>query len=351
MAARCREHHTDTTVDFTVTMTPAGLKAVQEKGMVAFFKLQSKMSTSNMVLFDASGQIAKYNSPEHILSDFFTIRLDFYDKRRASLLSRAQDQLLRISNKARPLPCAPELTAGLGARLQARARCVRVQVKFILAVVNGELVVSGRKRRDIEADLTAGGYDRMAKTDAAAARRGGGATPSDTEEGEESDPEAAAAAAPGDGKSYDYLLGMSISTLTHEKVRAVTRCCKSATQTGVHGVGGDVVLRCKSGVSAWVLRGGILVRAGASARERARREGGACGAAAAHDARAALERGPRRLRGRVRRVARRRRALARRARGEPAQGQGAQRQEGCAPALLYGWGWTCASLLCPAGVR
>ena len=94
-----------------------------------------------------------------------------------------------------------------------------MQVKFILAVVRGELKVSGRKRRDIEADLEAGGYDRMAKTDAAAARRGGTVTPSDSEEGEEGDGEAAPAAT-GDGKSYDYLLGMAISTLTHEKARA-----------------------------------------------------------------------------------------------------------------------------------
>jgi DNA topoisomerase II len=86
-------------VDFTVTLTEAGIKAVQEKGLVTFFKLQAKMSTSNMMLFDASGKIVKYESPEHIIKDFFELRLDHYAKRRISLLARAQDQLQRISNK------------------------------------------------------------------------------------------------------------------------------------------------------------------------------------------------------------------------------------------------------------
>ena len=115
---RRREHHTDTTVDFTVTMTEAGLKAVAEKGIVQFFKLQTKMSTSNMMLFDADGLITKYNSPEHILRDFFALRLDHYEKRRVQLLARAQNQLLRISNKARPpaalLACRTRMSSSFG---------------------------------------------------------------------------------------------------------------------------------------------------------------------------------------------------------------------------------------------
>jgi DNA gyrase/topoisomerase IV subunit A len=95
-----REHHTDTTVDFTVTMTEAGLQAVTERGLVNFFKLQTKTSTSNMMLFDVNRQIMKYNSPEHIIQDFFTLRLQYYEKRRIHLLAVAQNQLMRISNKA-----------------------------------------------------------------------------------------------------------------------------------------------------------------------------------------------------------------------------------------------------------
>ena len=105
----CREHHTDTTVDFTVTLTEAGVQAANEKGIMNFFKLSTKMSTSNMMLFDDKGIISKYDSPEHIMKDFFSLRLDFYEKRRLYLLARAQNQLQRISNKVCTSACSSTL--------------------------------------------------------------------------------------------------------------------------------------------------------------------------------------------------------------------------------------------------
>lgn len=38
------------------------------------------------------------------------------------------------------------------------------KIRFIRAVITGELQVSNRKRADIEADLEAQGFDRMAKS-------------------------------------------------------------------------------------------------------------------------------------------------------------------------------------------
>lgn len=95
----CREHHTDTDVHFTVTLTDVGARTAQEKGVSNFFKLQSKISTSNMMLFNADGQIEKYTSPEHILADFYNIRLEYYELRRKHLLKEAELLLQRISNK------------------------------------------------------------------------------------------------------------------------------------------------------------------------------------------------------------------------------------------------------------
>jgi len=54
-----------------------------------------------------------------------------------------------------------------GARLQdARWEFMRAnnKIRFIRAVITGELLVSNRKRADIEADLEAQGFDRMAKS-------------------------------------------------------------------------------------------------------------------------------------------------------------------------------------------
>lgn len=82
-----------------MTLTDVGMRTAQEKGVPTFFKLQSKISTSNMMLFNADGQIEKYTTPEHILTDFYSIRLEFYERRRKHLLKEAELQLQRISNK------------------------------------------------------------------------------------------------------------------------------------------------------------------------------------------------------------------------------------------------------------
>lgn len=90
------------------------------------------------------------------------------------------------------------------------AQAVGFQVKFILAVVHGELIVSGRKRKDIETDLDDMGFDRMPKNDA---RPKPGLAPDADEDAEvESQTQ---------GLSYEYLLSMAISSLTEEKVRPI----------------------------------------------------------------------------------------------------------------------------------
>lgn len=38
------------------------------------------------------------------------------------------------------------------------------KIRFIRAVISGELVLANRRRADIEGDLQAQGYDRMAKS-------------------------------------------------------------------------------------------------------------------------------------------------------------------------------------------
>lgn len=40
----------------------------------------------NMVLFDAEGRIRRYQTAEDILLDFFSLRLDYYSRRRDMLI-------------------------------------------------------------------------------------------------------------------------------------------------------------------------------------------------------------------------------------------------------------------------
>ena len=58
------------------------LEKAEAKGLEEYFKLTSKISTSNMICFDFEGKIKKYNNPEEILEDFYPIRLSYYQKRK-----------------------------------------------------------------------------------------------------------------------------------------------------------------------------------------------------------------------------------------------------------------------------
>lgn len=78
-----REHHTDTTVHFTVQVTDEQMAALREGGdLNKKFKLESSISTSNMVLFDPEGRIKKYDTTEEILADFYQLRLKTYQERK-----------------------------------------------------------------------------------------------------------------------------------------------------------------------------------------------------------------------------------------------------------------------------
>ena len=93
-------------------------------------------------------------------------------------------------------------------------------MKFILAVIAGDVVVSNRKRAAIEADLDTLGFDRMAKSDTASKRGVAVAAEPEDQDGETAAAEADAA----DGRTFDYLLSMAISSLTYEKARPARAC-------------------------------------------------------------------------------------------------------------------------------
>ena len=52
--------------------------SLQASGLISTFKLSSRLSTNNMMLFDKNGIIKRYETPEDILREFYEIRLDFY---------------------------------------------------------------------------------------------------------------------------------------------------------------------------------------------------------------------------------------------------------------------------------
>lgn len=65
-------------------MSAKDLETAEAQGLHEFFKLTSKINTSNMICFDFEGKIKKYDSPEEILEDFYSVRLAYYQKRKVS---------------------------------------------------------------------------------------------------------------------------------------------------------------------------------------------------------------------------------------------------------------------------
>ncbi|KAM3733934.1 hypothetical protein ACB098_11G175300 [Castanea mollissima] len=179
----------DVTVEFDVFLTPENLIRVTQEGLLKKFKLTTTISTTNMHLFDPRGVIKKYDNPEQILEDFFHLRLEFYEKRKKFLLNKREMELLKLENK----------------------------VRFILAVVKGEIIVSNRKRADLFVELQTKGFTPFPKKTKAVEPEVAGAT-DDAEETEVKSP----ADSSSNGvqiSDYEYLLAMAIGSLTIEKVQ------------------------------------------------------------------------------------------------------------------------------------
>ncbi len=170
-----KEYHTDTTVHFAIECTPGFLSKC--KDIEKQFKLSTTVSINNMHMFGVNGKIQRYNTVEMIMREFYTKRLCMYDDRKKYLLDELQHHINLISNK----------------------------VRFILMVVNDELIVNKRKRADIEKDLEKHKFPRLAAKF--------------NDEGDEDGEDKGTS----NDTSYNYLLTMPIYHLTFEKIEELKK--------------------------------------------------------------------------------------------------------------------------------
>lgn len=170
-----KEYHTEHYVHFKIELSEENLAKAESIGLDKVFKLKSSVSTSNMVLFDPQGKIRKYESALEIIEEFAALRLELYVKRKAYLVSKLEREIEILDNKAR----------------------------FVTAVINGEIKFANKKSTDIVIDLNRMGIKSMEEIEKSFILLG--TPPIDNED---SVPHS----------SYDYLLGMSLWSLTKEKV-------------------------------------------------------------------------------------------------------------------------------------
>lgn len=200
-----KEYNTDTTVRFVVSFLPGEFDRLyrEEGGFHKAFKLSSSISISSMHAFDHAGSLRKFESSGEILKEFYTLRMEYYDKRKQYLQGMLQAEADKLSNQAR----------------------------FIMEKCDRTLVVENKKRKVMIDELIKRGYaadpvkDWKRKIKADDAEEDVGEEEQQEEETEEKlgkalkkpvDPEKAFQNLT-DVKKFDYLLGMSMWMLTDER--------------------------------------------------------------------------------------------------------------------------------------
>ncbi|KAL4914983.1 DNA topoisomerase [Aspergillus aurantiobrunneus] len=187
-----RDYNTNSEVHMVLQLDEKNIKVpLTQEVLEDKFKLSKTVATSNLVAFDPEGRITKYNSVEDILKEFFALRLKFYERRKQYQLNQLQTELEKLTNQAR----------------------------FVQMIIDGQLVVSKKKKNVLVAELKDKGFKAFPKV-ADAAKAG------ETEKVVEASEDEAAEDqddSQGLAHAYDYLLGMAIWSLTQERVERLRR--------------------------------------------------------------------------------------------------------------------------------
>ena len=163
--------HTDCTVKFKLKFQKNELSRLLSTGKFEkFMKLvdSKRTNTSNMHLFNRDGQIKKYENAENILEEFYEIRREFYEKRKDYLKNKLKRELDVIS----------------------------ARVKFILAILDDEIILKGKDEDEVSEELEVSGYPKFTKGKLEYDPKNENINP-----------------------SYDYLISMQIRSMTKKKVQ------------------------------------------------------------------------------------------------------------------------------------
>lgn len=134
-------HYNDVKVEFILQFTNGAaidnLLQTDDSGFTKFeneFKLVSSknLSTTNMYLFNAKGQIHKYDTVKDIITEFYDVRITYYQKRKDYLCAKLEEDL----------------------------KYMDARIKFINEVINGTLNIYNQSKVVIEKQLSDKEYPR-----------------------------------------------------------------------------------------------------------------------------------------------------------------------------------------------
>ncbi|CAG9332775.1 unnamed protein product [Blepharisma stoltei] len=184
-----KEYHTENRVDFHIEVPT--LNNLTDSEIMKTFKLQTTLSLSNLVLFNSERKIKKYQGINEIMEEHYLIREYFYNKRKAFLVDKLSVEVAMISNK----------------------------VRFILMVINNELVINKKQKTVLVAELRRKGFTTKSELDKMFTSPQIHQSDKEVQENDQEESDAGAIKA----KEYDYLLSMPLWSLTHEKVEQLKR--------------------------------------------------------------------------------------------------------------------------------
>ena len=190
-----REYHTDSTVRFVITMPAENLAKAQRDGINKVFKLTTTISLGNMTLFNAENKIERFNSAEDILTAFYPHRYKLYEHRREARIAVAKEEMRRASNI----------------------------IRFIQAVIDGDIVVYNRAISLVVADLKKMNYDMMPLNNSSGRQARARAEDDDenddenNDEKEDSTTDGMSGLVNGVKVSYEYLYKLPIRSFTLER--------------------------------------------------------------------------------------------------------------------------------------
>ncbi len=96
--------NTDTIVDIKFIFKAseyAKFKKMDDNEIVKLFKLSSKLSATNMYLFNAEGRMQKFTSIYSIIDYFYHVRFDLYVKRKEAMIEQLLYEMLILRNKSK----------------------------------------------------------------------------------------------------------------------------------------------------------------------------------------------------------------------------------------------------------
>lgn len=148
------KNDTNVLVDITVNIARETLTKMEtEANFHKVFKLESYLSMGNLMLWDTTGKIKRYDTISEIIDEFYEERLKYYQLRKDYMLNKLEYERKVLLNK----------------------------MKFINAILKGNIKINNVKRTDLEKNIEEVGLDRIED-------------------------------------SYNYLVNMSLLSLTNEKL-------------------------------------------------------------------------------------------------------------------------------------